>query len=438
MRSARTASRVSLSAGRTNSRRMHRALFGEDFPENRRELPLLFRVGEEIEPTVAEHDVARRGREFHLEPVLAPGGLSRPRPHRLNYLHRTVDGQKVRPLRPRQPIEFRRHPQEQHPRRRTLSAPRADRLLAETHIFRRRPKRRPEEFPVPRDLRPLTGPVRAPCWAALFTRLRSTKAAPPDSVTLSARTWISETRFSQPLANACSRAAALRDYTRCASLAVRASRSATASDMRFFRERLRRHTDPDSRTCVRGTPDARTSLSADRSSEGHGVPEPALSAIRALRSAACRPPSRTPRRLLVQGRLGTPHGAPRCPAHAHASRGRVGSLPGSRTRCAAGMDRRRLVKRSLPKNAKLASGASSTTIRRRGFDFSRFPLMRLALFRLADDDFYFVWTYHHALLDGPSRSRVLEELFGLYDALRRGEDYRLADARHPFALSWNG
>jgi len=65
--------------------------------------------------------------------------------------------------------------------------------------------------------------------------------------------------------------------------------------------------------------------------------------------------------------------------------------------------------------------------RRRAFDFSRFPLLRLALFRLADDDFYFVWTYHHALMDGPSRTRVLEELFGLYDALRRGEDYRFAD-----------
>jgi amino acid adenylation domain-containing protein len=65
--------------------------------------------------------------------------------------------------------------------------------------------------------------------------------------------------------------------------------------------------------------------------------------------------------------------------------------------------------------------------RRRAFDFSAFPLLRLALFRLADDDIHFVWTYHHALLDAPSRTRVLEELFGLYDALRRGDDCRLAD-----------
>ncbi len=65
--------------------------------------------------------------------------------------------------------------------------------------------------------------------------------------------------------------------------------------------------------------------------------------------------------------------------------------------------------------------------RRRAFDFSGFPLLRLALFRLADDDFHFVWTYHHAILDAPSRSRVLGELFGFYDALRRGEDYRPAD-----------
>jgi amino acid adenylation domain-containing protein len=65
--------------------------------------------------------------------------------------------------------------------------------------------------------------------------------------------------------------------------------------------------------------------------------------------------------------------------------------------------------------------------RRRAFDFSGFPLLRLALFRLADNDFYFVWTYHHAILDAPSRSRILEELFGLYDAMRRGEDYQPAE-----------
>jgi NRPS condensation-like uncharacterized protein len=76
--------------------------------------------------------------------------------------------------------------------------------------------------------------------------------------------------------------------------------------------------------------------------------------------------------------------------------------------------------------------------RRRDFDFSSFPFMRLALFRLADDDFHFVWTYHHALMDGPSRTRVLEELFGLYDALRRGETTGSPTTRHPFALSWNG
>ena len=65
--------------------------------------------------------------------------------------------------------------------------------------------------------------------------------------------------------------------------------------------------------------------------------------------------------------------------------------------------------------------------RRRAFDFSGFPLLRLALLRLADEDFHFVWTYHHALLDAPSRSRILEELFGLYDAARRGEDCHLAE-----------
>ena len=56
------------------------------------------------------------------------------------------------------------------------------------------------------------------------------------------------------------------------------------------------------------------------------------------------------------------------------------------------------------------------TDRRRGFALDRPPLWRLNLFRMAHDDDRLVWTSHHALFDGRSRLRLLEEFCALYDA----------------------
>ena len=50
--------------------------------------------------------------------------------------------------------------------------------------------------------------------------------------------------------------------------------------------------------------------------------------------------------------------------------------------------------------------------RRAGFDVSRPPLLRLALFRLGDADYRLVWTFFHGILDGGSFARVLREAFG--------------------------
>jgi amino acid adenylation domain-containing protein/non-ribosomal peptide synthase protein (TIGR01720 family)/FkbM family methyltransferase len=52
--------------------------------------------------------------------------------------------------------------------------------------------------------------------------------------------------------------------------------------------------------------------------------------------------------------------------------------------------------------------------RRRGFDPSRAPLMRLALIRIADDSWRLVWTFHHLILDGWCRSVLLREVFQIY------------------------
>ncbi|HEX6370476.1 MAG TPA: amino acid adenylation domain-containing protein [Longimicrobium sp.] len=74
--------------------------------------------------------------------------------------------------------------------------------------------------------------------------------------------------------------------------------------------------------------------------------------------------------------------------------------------------------------------------RARGFDLSRAPAMRLALFRHAADEHVLVWSFHHAILDGASVAHVLREVFALHD----GGDAAEADlpARRPFGehVAW--
>ena len=69
--------------------------------------------------------------------------------------------------------------------------------------------------------------------------------------------------------------------------------------------------------------------------------------------------------------------------------------------------------------------------RRRGFILTDAPLMRLALFLLGENEFQFVWTFHHAVLDGRSFATVLNEVFAFYDAILDGRDLQLPPAR-PF------
>ncbi len=53
--------------------------------------------------------------------------------------------------------------------------------------------------------------------------------------------------------------------------------------------------------------------------------------------------------------------------------------------------------------------------RQTDFDFATPPLMRLAVFQLADDEFWVLWTFHHILLDGRSFPIVLRDLFAIYE-----------------------
>src|SRR5579883_3021613 len=59
--------------------------------------------------------------------------------------------------------------------------------------------------------------------------------------------------------------------------------------------------------------------------------------------------------------------------------------------------------------------------RKRNFDLSKAPLMRLTLIQLADDVYQFVWSNHHLILDGWSMRSVLQEVSHVYEALDQGQ-----------------
>ncbi len=58
--------------------------------------------------------------------------------------------------------------------------------------------------------------------------------------------------------------------------------------------------------------------------------------------------------------------------------------------------------------------------RKKGFELSRAPLMRLHIVQLGESSYRLLWTFHHALLDGRSFPIVLREVFAAYTAFRDG------------------
>ena len=67
--------------------------------------------------------------------------------------------------------------------------------------------------------------------------------------------------------------------------------------------------------------------------------------------------------------------------------------------------------------------------RARGFDFTRAPLMRITLIRVADDTWRFVWSHHHLLLDGWSLPVLMNEVLLSYEGLARGREISLERPR---------
>jgi amino acid adenylation domain-containing protein/non-ribosomal peptide synthase protein (TIGR01720 family) len=75
--------------------------------------------------------------------------------------------------------------------------------------------------------------------------------------------------------------------------------------------------------------------------------------------------------------------------------------------------------------------------RRRSFDVTTAPLLRLTLVHLGERSYRFLWTHHHVLLDGWSNAILLRELFRLYEAASRQEPAWLPPVR-PFReyIAW--
>src|SRR5205085_4820026 len=67
--------------------------------------------------------------------------------------------------------------------------------------------------------------------------------------------------------------------------------------------------------------------------------------------------------------------------------------------------------------------------RRRGYELTRMPLMRLALFRVGEETYKFLWSHHHLLIDGWSGAVLLQEVFSMYEAFCRGQDPDLGRPR---------
>ena len=67
--------------------------------------------------------------------------------------------------------------------------------------------------------------------------------------------------------------------------------------------------------------------------------------------------------------------------------------------------------------------------RKAGFDIATPPLMRMALLRLTDNSQQFVWSYHHAILDGWSGATLFKEVIELYDGFVRGQEVELETPR---------
>ncbi|MEH2337088.1 amino acid adenylation domain-containing protein [Nostoc sp.] len=69
--------------------------------------------------------------------------------------------------------------------------------------------------------------------------------------------------------------------------------------------------------------------------------------------------------------------------------------------------------------------------RLRGFEMTKPPLMRFALFQVDTNTYQFIWTSHHILTDGWCVPLIFKEVFASYEAFSKGQDLLLQPS-HPY------
>ncbi len=69
------------------------------------------------------------------------------------------------------------------------------------------------------------------------------------------------------------------------------------------------------------------------------------------------------------------------------------------------------------------------TQREQGFNLSQAPLMGCTLVRLGEDNYKFIWSHHHILMDGWCLPIIFKEIFSFYKALLLGENCQLPKPR---------
>ncbi|MFS0516458.1 amino acid adenylation domain-containing protein [Nostoc sp. UIC 10607] len=77
------------------------------------------------------------------------------------------------------------------------------------------------------------------------------------------------------------------------------------------------------------------------------------------------------------------------------------------------------------------------TDRKQGFELVKAPLLRLTLIQIAEDDYYFIWSNHHLLMDGWSLPLLFKEILTSYEAFRQSEKIT-PEARRPYRdyIAW--
>ncbi|AFC30793.1 Tyrocidine synthetase 3 [Paenibacillus mucilaginosus 3016] len=82
---------------------------------------------------------------------------------------------------------------------------------------------------------------------------------------------------------------------------------------------------------------------------------------------------------------------------------------------------------------------SASEDRARGFNLASDALMRLTVLRTGEEDYRFLWSFHHVLMDGWCLSLMVEEVFTIYAALAAGKQPELP-AAPPYSryIEWLG